>query len=106
MKCQKCGINEATTHIKQTINGHKSEVWLCHKCASEESVFSAFKPATDYDFEDFFSNLWGASTPTLKQTSSESVCKTFRLPVNADARHIIVKLPLDVHFFSDETMHS
>ena len=33
---------------------------------------------------------------------SESVCKTFRLPVNADARYIIVKLTLDVHFFSDE----
>ena len=33
---------------------------------------------------------------------SESVCKTFKLPVNADARYIIVKLSLDVHFFSDE----
>ena len=76
MKCQNCGINEATTHIKQTINGHKSEVWLCQKCAGEENVFSAFKPANDYDFENFFSNFWGASTPALKQTPTESICKT------------------------------
>lgn len=32
----------------------------------------------------------------------DSVCKTFKLPVNADARYIIVKLSLDIHFFSDE----
>ena len=32
----------------------------------------------------------------------DSVCKTFKLPVHADARYIIVKLSLDVHFFSDE----
>ena len=76
MKCQKCGINEATTHIKQIVNGHKSEVWLCHNCAGEENAFSAFKPVNDYDFENFFSNLWGASTPALKQTSSEIICKT------------------------------
>ncbi len=76
MKCQKCGINEATTHIKQTINGHKSEVWLCHQCAGEENVFSAFKPAADYDFENFFSNLWGAPTTALKQTTTESICQT------------------------------
>ena len=76
MKCQKCGINEATTHIKQIINGHKSEVWLCHKCAGEENVFSSFKPAADYDFENFFSNLWGAPTPELKQPQNNSICKT------------------------------
>ncbi len=76
MKCQKCGINEATTHIKQIINGHKSEVWLCHKCAGEENALSAFKQTNDYDFENFFSNLWGTSAPALKQTPNESICKT------------------------------
>ncbi len=32
----------------------------------------------------------------------QSVCKAFKLKVNADARYIIVKLTLDKHFFSDE----
>ena len=33
---------------------------------------------------------------------AQSVCKTFKLLVNADARYVIVKLTLDKHFFSDE----
>ncbi|MBO5924210.1 MAG: hypothetical protein J6Q81_06815, partial [Lentisphaeria bacterium] len=33
---------------------------------------------------------------------NRGVCKPFKLKVNAEARHIIVKLTLDKHFFSDE----
>ena len=33
---------------------------------------------------------------------SQSVCKTFKLNVKADARYIIVRVALDTHFFSDE----
>ncbi|MBO5924467.1 MAG: discoidin domain-containing protein, partial [Lentisphaeria bacterium] len=32
----------------------------------------------------------------------QSVCKSFKLQVKADARYIIVKVTLDTHFFSDE----
>ncbi len=32
----------------------------------------------------------------------QSVCKSFKLHVKADARYIIVKVTLDTHFFSDE----
>jgi protein arginine kinase activator len=35
MKCQICGMREATTHIKQNINGQISERHLCAHCAME-----------------------------------------------------------------------
>ena len=33
MLCQNCGKNEATTHIKQVINGDTAERHLCSECA-------------------------------------------------------------------------
>ena len=33
MLCQSCGKNEATTHIKQIINGEMSESHLCAACS-------------------------------------------------------------------------
>lgn len=32
MKCQNCGKNDATIHIKQVINGQSSEKHLCENC--------------------------------------------------------------------------
>ena len=36
MLCDKCGKNNATTHIKQIINGVVTERNLCSSCAAEE----------------------------------------------------------------------
>lgn len=36
MLCDKCGKNNATTHIKQIINGVVTERDLCHSCAAKE----------------------------------------------------------------------
>ena len=33
MLCQNCGKNEATTHIKQIVNGDMAESHLCAECA-------------------------------------------------------------------------
>ncbi len=76
MKCQKCGINEATTHIKQIINGHKSEIYLCPQCANEENAIPSFKSVFDNDFDNLFSNFWGTSASVLNQAPNETICKT------------------------------
>lgn len=36
MKCEKCGINTATTHIRTVVNGVISEKNLCSHCAATE----------------------------------------------------------------------
>ena len=35
MKCEKCGKNEATTHIRSVVNGVVREYNLCSHCAAE-----------------------------------------------------------------------
>lgn len=36
MKCEKCGVNTATTHIKSIVNGVLREINLCPVCAAKE----------------------------------------------------------------------
>ncbi len=36
MKCEKCGVNTATTHIKSIVNGVSREINLCPVCAAKE----------------------------------------------------------------------
>lgn len=36
MKCEKCGKNTATTHIKSIVNGVAKEINLCAVCAAKE----------------------------------------------------------------------
>jgi len=40
MKCEKCGINEATTHIRSVVNGVVREYNLCSSCANESGYNS------------------------------------------------------------------
>ena len=40
MKCEKCGKNEATTHIRSVVNGVVREYNLCSVCASNEGYSS------------------------------------------------------------------
>ncbi len=42
MLCEKCGKNNATVLYTQIINGKKSSLNLCSKCASGESIFDNF----------------------------------------------------------------
>lgn len=74
MKCQHCGKNEATTHIRQTINGETAEAYLCPQCAQQAGVsYGDFFKDMHSDFENllgsFFSNV-------LPARSEASRCKT------------------------------
>lgn len=76
MKCQKCDINEATTHIKKIVNGNKSEIFLCSQCAGEENSIPSFKSVFDNDFEDFFTHFLGKSPSGQITLPGENACKT------------------------------
>ncbi|MFO7870062.1 MAG: UvrB/UvrC motif-containing protein [Kiritimatiellia bacterium] len=38
MKCQNCGEQEATVHVKQSINGVQEEIYLCARCAEAKGI--------------------------------------------------------------------
>lgn len=59
MKCQKCGANNANTHVKTVINGEIKEYDLCSECAKKMGYTNIFG-----NFEDEFSGLLEVSSAT------------------------------------------
>lgn len=73
MKCQKCGKHEASIYITETINGVKSEAYLCNLCADSDKSYSSYSPF-DADFGSFFQSVLGMSDSYQKSTFNNSVC--------------------------------
>ena len=70
MLCQNCGKNEATTHIKQIINGDMAESHLCSDCASHlgySDMFSGF----GLNLSELFGGFLGDMMPTLSAGNSQ-----------------------------------
>ena len=64
MLCQNCGKNEATTHIKQIINGDMAESHLCSDCAAHlgySDVFSGF----GLNLSELFGGFLGDMMPSI-----------------------------------------
>lgn len=71
MKCQNCGKNNATTHVRQSINGQNSEYWLCPECAEKAGLggmfsgFDSFMPFSSFAgfgmsaFESLLGSMFG-----------------------------------------------
>jgi len=57
MLCTNCGINEASFHYKQIVNGKRSEQHLCAECASKLGYVSHGDGALDFGsiLNDFIS---------------------------------------------------
>lgn len=55
MLCQHCKKNEATTHVKQNINGEITEYMLCRDCAKELGYGNMLS-----DFHSDFNSLLGS----------------------------------------------
>ncbi|MBE6765431.1 MAG: hypothetical protein E7546_06090 [Ruminococcaceae bacterium] len=62
MKCSNCGNSNATTHIKQNINGQVSEAYLCPECAEKAGVGGMFSGFGSFGFGGFspFGSLLGS----------------------------------------------
>lgn len=73
MLCQNCGKNEATTHIKQIINGDMAESHLCSDCAAHlgyGDVFSGF----GLGLSELFGGFLGDMLPSAGQGSAVKRC--------------------------------
>jgi protein arginine kinase activator len=44
MICEECKKNQATVHLVQTINGHRTERYLCAQCANKAAAPDSFMP--------------------------------------------------------------
>lgn len=69
MKCQKCGANNANTHVKTIINGEFKEYDLCSECAHKLGYTNVFADM-DNDFSSllgsFFTNVLPARTQATR----------------------------------------
>ena len=69
MLCQNCGKNEATTHIKQIINGDMAESHLCAECAAHlgySDMFSGF----GLNLSELFGGFLGDMAPAVSAGKS------------------------------------
>lgn len=78
MLCQHCNQNEATTHIKKNINGHREEMHLCQHCAEELGVMEEFRmPAmSDLFGNSFLGNFLGAGVAAMNSLAGIERCST------------------------------
>ena len=59
MLCEKCGINTATFHYTEVVNGIKSEHHLCKQCVvgTDMSYYTSFFD-NDAQSKNFFRDCW------------------------------------------------
>ena len=68
MRCEHCNQNEATTYIKQNINGKVTEMHLCRDCAEKLGVLEPMHSNMGLGsmFEgSFFGNFLGAGLAAM-----------------------------------------
>ena len=71
MKCEHCGVENATFFCKTTVNGHTSQMHLCHGCAEKLGLTRSMHTAFSRPFGRLFDpvSLLGdfahVPTPTL-----------------------------------------
>lgn len=71
MLCEKCGVNNATTHIRSIINGEVCEKHLCSSCAVSEGYIDA----KNNSLAQMLSNMFGdAIVPDEKKVLRCECC--------------------------------
>jgi protein arginine kinase activator len=57
MICQECNQRPASLHFTKIINGEKTEVHLCEKCAQEKGEIFVFNGGTSFTFNNLLAGL-------------------------------------------------
>lgn len=73
MKCQKCGSNNANTHIKTVINGEFIEYDLCSECAKKMGYTNIFGNMED-EFSSLLGSFFGNAIPARTQAARCEFC--------------------------------
>ena len=98
MKCQKCGANNANTHVKTIINGEFKEYDLCSDCAQKMGYTNVFSDMED-EFSNFLGSFFGNVLPARTQATRCEFCGT-TYPEIAKTGHVGCAKCYDV--FADE----
>lgn len=67
MLCDKCGKNNATTHIKSVVNGVVTERNLCGYCAAAEG----YTKLSHNSLTDMLASMFGDIQPSLSQSTAK-----------------------------------
>ncbi len=73
MKCSKCGVNNANTHVKTVINGELREYDLCSECAHKLGYTDMFSDMQS-DFSNMLSGFFGNVLPARTQATRCEFC--------------------------------
>lgn len=73
MKCQKCGANNANTHIKTIVNGEFKEYDLCSDCAKQMGYTNVFGDIEN-EFSNFLGSFFGNVLPARTQATRCDFC--------------------------------
>lgn len=73
MKCQKCGANNANTHVKTIINGEFKEYDLCSECAKKMGYTNVFDDMEN-EFSNFLGSFFGNVLPARTQATRCEFC--------------------------------
>ncbi len=73
MKCQKCGADNANTHVKTIINGEFKEFNLCADCAQKMGYTNVFADF-DNEFSGFLGSFFGNVLPARTQATRCEFC--------------------------------
>ena len=73
MKCQKCGANNANTHVKTIINGEFNEYDLCSECAHKMGYTNVFADM-DNEFSNLLGSFFGNVLPARTQATRCEFC--------------------------------
>lgn len=70
MKCQECEDREATLHLRQVLNGQKTEIHVCEVCAKEKGY--KMYPEEGYSLHHLLSGLFNYDTQKLGEEQNTS----------------------------------
>ncbi|WP_405339908.1 UvrB/UvrC motif-containing protein [Ruminococcus sp.] len=73
MKCQKCGADNANTHVKTIINGEFKEYDLCSECAGKLGYTNVFA-GIDNDFSNLLGSFFTNVLPARSQATRCEFC--------------------------------
>lgn len=73
MKCQKCGNNNANTHVKTIVNGEITEYELCSDCAKKMGYINVFGDM-ESEFSNFLGSFFGNALPARTQATHCDFC--------------------------------
>ncbi|MBS4210510.1 UvrB/UvrC motif-containing protein [Bacillus sp. FJAT-50079] len=72
MICQDCNERPATLHFTKVVNGEKSVIHLCERCAQEKGEFFMFDGAANFSVNDLLAGLLNIDPVHQKQSHHSS----------------------------------